>query len=182
MISDILSLVVAVAVTGAVLYRYRHSRKGSIPLPPGPKKLPMFGNLLDMPSSYEWETFMQWARDFNTDILHLEVPGTSIIVLDTYEAAVDLLEKRSRYYSGRPNFPMAVDLMELDFNFALKPYGQEWRDRHRLMHGAMHPTAVGKYHTQELKATHTFLRAMLNAGEDDVEKELRHISKKDVAR
>ncbi|KAL1758476.1 cytochrome P450 [Schizophyllum commune] len=127
-----------------------------------------------MPTSYEWEAFMKWAGDYNTDILHLEVPGTSIIVLDTYEAAVDLLEKRSRYYSGRPNFPMAVDLMELDFNFALKPYGR--RDRHRLMHGAMHPTAVGKYHTQELKATHAFLRAMLNAGEDDIEKELRHMA------
>ncbi|KAI5888559.1 cytochrome P450 [Schizophyllum commune H4-8] len=127
-----------------------------------------------MPSSSEWETFMQWARDFNTDILHLEVPGSSIIVLDTYEAAVELLEKRSRTYSGRPNFPMAVDLMELDFNFAFKPYGE--RDRRRLMHGAMHPTAVGQYHTQQLKATHAFLRAMLSAGEDDVEKELRHLA------
>ena len=37
----------------------------------------------------------------DTDILHLNVAGTDIIVIGTYQAAVDLLEKRSSIYSGR---------------------------------------------------------------------------------
>lgn len=37
----------------------------------------------------------------DSDIIHLDVAGTSIIVLDTAEAATELLEKRSSLYSGR---------------------------------------------------------------------------------
>jgi len=37
----------------------------------------------------------------DTDILHLNVAGTDLIVLDTHEAAVELLERRSSVYSGR---------------------------------------------------------------------------------
>ncbi|KAI5826081.1 hypothetical protein K523DRAFT_419521 [Schizophyllum commune Tattone D] len=59
----------------------------------------------------------------DTDIIHLDVAGKFIVVLDSYEAAVELLEKRSKVYSDRPPFPMTLDLMGLDFNFACAPYG-----------------------------------------------------------
>ena len=37
----------------------------------------------------------------DTDILYLNVAGTSLVVLDTSEGALELLEKRSSIYSGR---------------------------------------------------------------------------------
>ena len=37
----------------------------------------------------------------DTDILYLNVAGTSFVVLDTSEAAMELLEKRSSIYSSR---------------------------------------------------------------------------------
>lgn len=37
----------------------------------------------------------------DTDILRLSVAGTTLIVLDTSEAATELLEKKSSIYSGR---------------------------------------------------------------------------------
>ena len=37
----------------------------------------------------------------DSDILHIEVPGTSIVVLNSLKAARDLLEKRSALYSSR---------------------------------------------------------------------------------
>ncbi len=40
-------------------------------------------------------------KDPDTDILYLNVAGTSLVVLDTSEAAMELLEKRSSIYSGR---------------------------------------------------------------------------------
>jgi hypothetical protein len=40
-------------------------------------------------------------HEIDTDILHLNVAGTNIIVIGTYQAAVDLLEKKSSIYSGR---------------------------------------------------------------------------------
>ncbi|KAL1672538.1 cytochrome P450 [Schizophyllum commune] len=163
----------AIAATFAVVVYLVRRRPRFLPLPPGPKRLPLVGNLLDIPSTYEWEKYMQWAKDFETDILHLDAGGTSIIVLDSYEACCDLLEKRARFYSDRPSFPMTIDLMGMDFNFATIPYGDKWRARRRIAHEALHEKASIGFRHLELEATHTFLRNMLAAGEDDLEAEVR---------
>ncbi|KAJ7907941.1 cytochrome P450 [Mycena leptocephala] len=49
-------------------------------LPPGPTKLPLVGNLFDMPAN-PWEACMQWSKKYNSDIIHLNLAGTSVIVL-----------------------------------------------------------------------------------------------------
>ncbi len=89
------------------------------PLPPGPKKWPLIGCLLDMPRERQWETYHEWCKFYGTyfcysnsgstlqsslpgsDIIHLDVAGSSIIVLDTVESAMELLDKRSLIYSDR---------------------------------------------------------------------------------
>ena len=81
----------------------------------------------------------------DTDVLHVDAAGTNIIVLDSYQAAVDLLEKKSSIYSGRwvflsnarntdinknylsislrPRLPMVNELMGWDWNFGFMDYG-----------------------------------------------------------
>ncbi|KAE9397654.1 cytochrome P450 [Gymnopus androsaceus JB14] len=74
-----------------------------------------------MPSSFQWITFSQWAKEFDSDILHLEVAGTNYIVLNSYDEATDLLEKRSSIYSGR----WTGDLL-------LMQYDNDWKSHRKL--------------------------------------------------
>ncbi|KAF8799103.1 hypothetical protein BYT27DRAFT_6870778 [Phlegmacium glaucopus] len=47
---------------GLIVYIYfiKHKRS-SLPLPPGPKKLPLLGNLLDFPTRNESLKYAEWA-------------------------------------------------------------------------------------------------------------------------
>ena len=44
----------------------KHGRRQRRNLPPGPKKSFLIGNLLSIPSSLEWETFVKWGQEYST--------------------------------------------------------------------------------------------------------------------
>ena len=57
------TLLDAVAVlVAAILLSRLFAKNPAGPLPPGPKGLPIIGNMLDMPTSHEWKTFAQWGE------------------------------------------------------------------------------------------------------------------------
>ncbi|KAJ6504480.1 cytochrome P450 [Mycena vulgaris] len=59
------------SVAALALWKWSSQHKRTLPLPPGPLKLPLVGNLFDMPSKFEWETYMKWSQIYNSNIIHL---------------------------------------------------------------------------------------------------------------
>ncbi|KAK0185200.1 hypothetical protein F5146DRAFT_1144402 [Armillaria mellea] len=74
-----------------------------LPLPPGPKRLPLIGNLWNVPRGVDhpWRTYAKWATTYG-DIFYLDIPGNPTVVINSAQAAEDLFEKRSGNYSDRP--------------------------------------------------------------------------------
>ena len=95
--------------------RHRKANPLGLPYPPGPKPLPLLGNLLDVPSSYYWLRYSDWAKKYG-DINHIRVFGQHTVILNSIEACTDLLEKRSAKYSDRPRFPMMNELYVSQYN------------------------------------------------------------------
>ncbi|KAJ7111231.1 cytochrome P450 [Mycena epipterygia] len=148
----------------ATLYGlYSRKTRNKLPLPPGPKKLPVVGNLFDVPATFQWETYMRWSKEYQSDIIHLNLAGTSVIVLSSLEATEALLEKRSSIYSDRSALTMVTELMGWDFNIVLMKYGDEWRTHRRLFNQAFNAKASQQYRSQEVAATNTLLMRMLQA-------------------
>ncbi|KAF7372911.1 Cytochrome P450 [Mycena sanguinolenta] len=166
----------AVAVFSILLYALRWNRNCSkLPLPPGPRKLPLVGNFFDMPTERQWETFLKWSKQFKSDIIHLNVAGTSIVVLSSIEAVKELFEKRSALYSGRPRMPMVVELMGCNFLIAFMEYGNRWRSHRKMFYEGFNVGAVEQFQPQELAAAHELLRRLLR-GSADVVNDFRHFT------
>ncbi|KAJ7152095.1 cytochrome P450 [Mycena filopes] len=152
---------------GLALYRLQASRnRRSLPLPPGPPRLPLLGNVFDIPAVHPWETYMRWSKEYDTDILHLDLAGASLIVLCSLEATDALLEKRSAIYSDRPRLPMVMELMGWEFNVGMMKYGEEWRIHRRLFNQGFTGKAAAKYQPKQLSATHQLLRCFLQEPEE----------------
>ncbi|ETN40993.1 uncharacterized protein HMPREF1541_02925 [Cyphellophora europaea CBS 101466] len=100
-------------------------------LPPGPPRLPLIGNLHQAPKDYPWRTYQQWTKQYGP-IISLQYGLNTIIMLGTYKAAHDLLDKRSNIYSSRPRVVMGGECVSKGFRTLLMPYGQRWRLHQRL--------------------------------------------------
>ncbi|KAJ7488871.1 cytochrome P450 [Mycena latifolia] len=117
----------AILICYVCLSRLRRSSM----LPPGPPGDPVLGHLRYMPSDQTALVFHEWSKKYG-DVMYLSVLGRPMIILDTYEAAVDLLDKRSAIYSDRPKFTF-FELLGWVPSIGFLPYGKQWA-KHRQMH------------------------------------------------
>ncbi|KDR66580.1 hypothetical protein GALMADRAFT_1146457 [Galerina marginata CBS 339.88] len=156
-------LVVLASLTAAAFLYVKTSKRSVLALPPGPKGLPVIGNLLDLPNGFEWETYARWGKEYNSGVIYLSVAGNDFIVLNSFNAAIDLLEKKSSIYSSRPRFTMVAELMGYTWFMPGMPYGEPWRERRRAFAKYFQGGNPAVYQTQQLE----FVRKMLPRLLDD---------------
>ncbi|KAH9925317.1 cytochrome P450 [Fomitopsis serialis] len=137
----------------AAFIAYKFSRGvGRLPLPPGPRGIPLLGNALQIPTDRSWLAFAEWAKIYGP-VMHLSVIGSSFIVLSSREAIFDLLNKKNLIYSDRPVIPMAGELAGFQDYTALLPYGPQHREGRKLILGVLNTRRAEDLHAiEEAKA------------------------------
>ncbi|KAK0436965.1 cytochrome P450 [Desarmillaria tabescens] len=167
-------LLVSILIGALVLYRLSLLfNRRFLPLPPGPKGLPLIGNLWDVPVDYPWLTYARWAATYG-DVLYLDTPGNPTIIINSAQAAADLFEKRSGNYSDRPDFTM-LKLSGWDINFGFMRYSDRWRKHRRMFHQYFQPRAVPAYYPVQMKATLDLLQ-QLHRSPDAYVKHVHHLA------
>ena len=118
-------IIIVLLLSSYIVYRKSATSSRKLPFPPGPRPWPLIGNALDMPRTAQWSTFMKWAEEYGTwmifqhvhpcslllshiagDIVYVTVLGQPMVILNTINASLDLLQDRSSNYSDRLLTPM----------------------------------------------------------------------------
>lgn len=191
MLTNITWLDLCLAGVGLYLVKQILTKKPPAPFPPGPKGLPLIGNIADMPSVKPWITFAEWGQKYGMcpscaslnvlplsffpgDISHAEVLGQHIVVLNNVNVAIEMLDKKSSSYSDRPVLPMGGELVGWKNTLVLLPYGDRFREyRKNFARVIGSRAAMETYHPVEEMETHRFLQRVL-AKPAELSKHVRH--------
>ncbi len=101
-------------------------RRRRFALPPGPKGLPIVGNLFNRPTSRAWLYYGSWSDAYNSDVVSMEVLGQPVIILNSAKAAMELLEKRSAIYADKPSALRQVNtrlILKIRFPYVQRSHG-----------------------------------------------------------
>jgi hypothetical protein len=106
--------VLVVLIGAAIAYLVNHlarSNKNERLLPPGPKGLPLLGNVNDLPKPGMLECH-HWAqhKELYGPISSLTVLGQSFIIINDAQLALELLRDRSAAHSARPHMVFSSDM------------------------------------------------------------------------
>ncbi|KAI0045104.1 cytochrome P450, partial [Auriscalpium vulgare] len=158
-----LVVVICAYVLNAVHVRRKRSR---LPYPPGPRGLPLIGNLLDLPSDKgSWLAYTELGKKYG-DIFSLNILGQLIIVVQSPKIAYDLLEKRSNIYSDRIPSPTSFNRAGWHWYLAIAGVGAPWRIGRRILDRSMRPSAIVNYRPAQIMKVHAFLNHLLHDPEN----------------
>lgn len=150
----------ALASLLVALFMWFRKAKASAFLPPGPKPVPLLGNIRELTTKELWLPAHQWAKQYG-DVVYLHVLGQGLVFLNSPEAAVDLLDKRGSIYSDKPSLVMAGELCGCKNMVAFTCYGDQSKRQRKLMYKAFGLSAIPAYFPLLLAETHSLLQRLV---------------------
>ncbi|KAJ6192352.1 O-methylsterigmatocystin oxidoreductase [Bipolaris maydis] len=138
-----------------------------LPLPPGPKGLPILGNVSDMPKPgvLECHHWFEHKKKYGP-ISSVTAMGQTIVIINDATIALDLLRGRSAIYSSRPSLTFASDMVGWRHVTAMIPYSDTWKiHRRNIKNITSTATSLAEFdRIQETETAH-FLANLLEAPE-----------------
>ncbi|KAG2042217.1 cytochrome P450 [Suillus americanus] len=163
-----LSLITASAFGGAsalilalVIARRRASYTGLLPYPPGPKPLPVIGNVTHMSLTEPWLAYTAWKKIYG-DLIRIQLMGQEIVVINSEKIARALLDRRSAVYSDRPSILPVRKFFGVEWLTSLLPYGAELRSHRKLFHHALHAESSLRQRENYLHRARFLLASLLH--------------------
>lgn len=125
-------------------YRLYSWSSASLPLPPGPRPVPIVGNINDLPPPGKPE-YLHWLKfkDLYGPVSSVTVLGRTFVILHDKKAVHFLLEKNSAVASDRGSQPFA-DLCGFGEFLSSLQYGDVYRQSRKMIHQQMGSKALAE--------------------------------------
>lgn len=122
-------LVFVGTVTAYILIRFLRAPKYTYPLPPGPRGIPLLGNIKDLPAPGVLECH-HWLKhkDLFGPISSITILGLTFVIVHDPDIALETMRDRASIYSGRPQMEFGGEMyvsLPLDFQHMTERYIRE---------------------------------------------------------
>ncbi|KAL1745669.1 cytochrome P450 [Schizophyllum fasciatum] len=156
--------IAAAAFAVAVSYKILRSGSREHGLPPGPRTIPILGNLLQMPTKDMHLRITEWAREYG-EIISLMVGSHPFIILSSPTAIKDILDRQSAYTADRPENTL-FELVHEGWNLFLCRYGERWRKLRKAAQVLLAPSVVKDYRPLQEAETTQLVFDILNTPDE----------------
>jgi hypothetical protein len=121
---------------------FRSSRQ-TLPLPPGPKGLPLLGNINDLPKPGILECH-HWLKhkDLYGLISSLTVLGQTFVIINDADIALELLRDRALITSGRPKMVFSGDMIGWRNTIVMQQYDEKFKMHRKNIAKVASSTAI----------------------------------------
>ncbi|KAF5891126.1 cytochrome P450 2D3-like, partial [Clarias magur] len=109
--------------------------------PPGPRAIPIFGNLLQLNIDNPLKDFERLAKRYGK-VYSLYI-GRPVVVLNGLKAIKEALVDKSEYFSGRPRNILVTHVME-DKGVVMADFGPGWKELRRFDLRTLRNFGMGK--------------------------------------
>ncbi|CCO35967.1 O-methylsterigmatocystin oxidoreductase Short=OMST oxidoreductase [Rhizoctonia solani AG-1 IB] len=107
---------------------------------------------------------MKLGEKLKSDVVYLDILGLHIVVLNSTQAATELLEKRSAKFSDR-TLPISLahpDLYDWPNAVSMLPYNDIWRFHRRVLNGLLNIKTVVKFHANQEHQARLLIQRLLD--------------------
>lgn len=142
------------------VFRKHHAHN----LPPGPRGLPILGNMRDFPPSGRPE-YQHWIahKDLYGPVSCVSVLGQTIVLIHDRDAAHELLTRTSSKSSDRPTSEFATNLCGYGRLFVLRGDDRRFRRCRKMVHQHLGTaTSASRFDEAQDAATRKYLLQVLN--------------------
>ncbi|KAJ0164483.1 O-methylsterigmatocystin oxidoreductase [Colletotrichum tanaceti] len=154
------TILICLAVVFLLLFVKPRSSRSHPPLPPGPPGEFLLGHLRVIPKEQTAEAYAKWARVYKSDVIHVKSLGQSMIVLNSVEAAKDLLDRRGANYCDRPRFTL-FEIMGWGKTLTFLPFGPRWQMHRKLLQTSFSNTNVRQWYPLQITEARKSVRNII---------------------
>ncbi|KIM20898.1 hypothetical protein M408DRAFT_41311, partial [Serendipita vermifera MAFF 305830] len=110
---------------------------------PGPPRHFLIGSLLQFPNDHFYQRFCEWQKEYGKYIVSVELPGISMVIINSYDIAQELMIKRPNNTAGRKVGYMFFEVMGNQWNPAFIQPGHHHANQRKMLRRGLGPQRVG---------------------------------------